>query len=394
MLCVLRARVSADPLRLSGWPLPLVSIGSLSQSLCAQWIASVFTTVRVGSFPISVPLEPSGSIIMDMETVKNLLRCPKGSANYVAGVKGFVDFAFKDKPEDCKICCPCQTCVHTTLQPSDEMFAHLVCNGILESYDQWDFHGDPSVQETSNQQPNSHSDESLVNIGQLIQDSIGHLYDDTCMADGDAPVKGPNLEAQKFYKLLEDSKKPLWTGCELTELTLFVLLFNVKSMNKWSDKSFGDLLEVLHMAIPNGKELPKNFYESKKLISKFSLGYENIDACPNNCQLYWKEKKDDDFCPTCKASRWKDREPESILTKKERRKATPCKVLRYFPIKESLKRQFMCKETAAVLRWHDEERVKDDVLRHPADAPAWKRFDEKFPVFASESRNLRFWIGY
>ncbi|WVZ83198.1 hypothetical protein U9M48_030368 [Paspalum notatum var. saurae] len=105
------------------------------------------------------------------------------------------------------------------------------------------------------------------------------------------------------------------------------------------------------------------------------------------------KKKDDDFCPTCKASRWKDREPESILTKKERRKATPCKVLRYFPIKERLKRQFMCKETAAVLRWHDEERVKDDVLRHPADAPAWKRFDEKFPVFASESRNLHFGLA-
>jgi hypothetical protein len=70
-----------------------------------------------------------------------------------------------------------------------------------------------------------------------------------------------------------------------------VLLFNVKSMNKWSDKSFGDLLEVLHMAIPNGKELPKNFCEAKKLISKFGVRYENIDVCPNNRQLYRKEKR-------------------------------------------------------------------------------------------------------
>jgi hypothetical protein len=102
-------------------------------------------------------------------------------------------------------------------------------------------------------------------------------------------VQHNNTLVQQLYKQLEDSKKPLWIGCELNELTLFVLLFNVKSMNKWSDKSFGDLLEVLHMAIPNGKELPKNFYEAKKLISKFGLGYENIDVCPNNCQLYWKE---------------------------------------------------------------------------------------------------------
>jgi hypothetical protein len=65
-----------------------------------------------------------------------------------------------------------------------------------------------------------------------------------------------------------------------------VLLFNVKSINKWSDKSFGDPLEVLHITIPNEKELPKIFYEAKKIISKFGLGYEHIDACSNNCQLY------------------------------------------------------------------------------------------------------------
>ena len=70
-----------------------------------------------------------------------------------------------------------------------------------------------------------------------------------------------------------------------------MFLFNVKSSNKWSDKSFGDLLEVLHMAIPNGKDLPKNFYEAKKVIYKFGLGYETIDACRNNCQLYRKDKK-------------------------------------------------------------------------------------------------------
>jgi hypothetical protein len=142
---------------------------------------------------------------------------------------------------------------------------------------------------TSSQEPNSYSEEMHVNIGQLIEDVVRHIYDDTPIVDGQVPVKGTNLEAQQLYKQLEDSKKPLWIGCELNELTLFVLLFNVKSMNKWSDKSFGDLLEVLHMAIPNGKELPKNFYEAKKLISKFGLGYENIDVCPNNCQLYWKE---------------------------------------------------------------------------------------------------------
>jgi hypothetical protein len=51
-------------------------------------------------------------------------------------------------------------------------------------------------------------------------------------------------------------------------------------------------------------------------------------------------KKDDDFCTACKASRWKDKDPESVLTRMVRRKSTPCKVLRYFPVKERLKRLF------------------------------------------------------
>jgi hypothetical protein len=164
-------------------------------------------------------------------------------------------------------------------------------------------------------------------------------------------------------------------------------------MNKWSDKSFGDLLDILHMAIPNGKELPQNFYESKKIVSKFGLGYEKIHACPKNCQLFWKDKADDDFCSICKASRWKDKLPETKLTKKERKKAIPSKVLRYFPIKERLKRLFMCKETAALARWHDEERIKQDgVLRHPADSQAWKHFDEK-TGFDSDARNIRFGLA-
>ena len=120
---------------------------------------------------------------------------------------------------------------------------------------------------------------------------------------------------------------------------------------------------------------------------------KKIHACPNYCQLFWKDRTDDDFCSTCKASRWKDKRHGTKLTKKERRKATPSKVLRYFPIKERLKRLFMCKQTAPLPRWHDEERIKDGALRHPADSPAWKRLDERFPDFASDSRNIRFGLA-
>ena len=120
----------------------------------------------------------------------------------------------------------------------------------------------------------------------------------------------------------------------------------MKSTNKWSNKSINDLLQILQLALPKGSNIPATFVEAQKIIAKLGLKYEKIHVCPNNCQLYWKDKKDDDFCSKCKASRWKNKPNETSLTKKERRKATPNKVLRYFPIKPRLKRLFMNKETA------------------------------------------------
>jgi len=52
-------------------------------------------------------------------------------------------------------------------------------------------------------------------MSQLLHDAFCHMYDDTPMTDTanlpNPPVSGPNLEAEEFYKLVEDSKKPLWT---------------------------------------------------------------------------------------------------------------------------------------------------------------------------------------
>ena len=41
------------------------------------------------------------------------------------------------------------------------------------------------------------------------------------------------------------------------------------------------------------------------------------------------------------------------------------------------------------MRWHDESRNKDGILRHPADGEAWKSFDARYPDFSSGSRNVR-----
>ena len=51
-------------------------------------------------------------------------------------------------------------------------------------------------------------------------------------------------------------------------------------------------------------------------------------------------------------------------------KRVPWKILRYFPITPRLQRLFMSSKTAADMRWHFENRVKDGLLRHPIDCEA------------------------
>uniref|UniRef100_A0A0D3GYD0 Transposase-associated domain-containing protein n=1 Tax=Oryza barthii TaxID=65489 RepID=A0A0D3GYD0_9ORYZ len=142
---------------------------------------------------------------MDLETIKILLRYPRGSVEYLAGVDGFLEFAYKDKLEDTKIYCPCETCVHTMLLSKNDVYDHLVCNGMLQSYDQWDFHGESSEEQIRNQQPQPHNEDMRANMHELINDALRTVYDDMPMSDSaDSPcthTDGPNLEAQAFYKL-------------------------------------------------------------------------------------------------------------------------------------------------------------------------------------------------
>ncbi|CAN6546998.1 unnamed protein product [Malus baccata var. baccata] len=63
--------------------------------------------------------------------------------------------------------------------------------------------------------------------------------------------------------------------------------------------------------------------------------------------------------------------------------------MRYLPLKPRLQRLYMSTHTAIDMRWHEEKRVDDDVMWHPADGKAWKKFDPKFLKFAADSRNVR-----
>jgi hypothetical protein len=205
----------------------------------------------------------------------------------------------------------------------------------------------------------------------------------------------PNKNAQAFYDLLKDAEQPFYQGCtNYTKLSAILHLYHIKCLKGLTNDTFTLILQVLKDMLPSDAQLPKDYYEAKKIIKGLGLGYEKIHACPKDCMLFWKEHANDDFCE-CGASRWQTDETNESnlgqnpanLSKKVRKK--PAKVLRWFPIKPKLQRWFMCSKTASSMKWHDEGRCKDGKMRHPADSPAWKAFDSLFVDFSSDPRNVR-----
>ncbi|XP_071699426.1 uncharacterized protein [Rutidosis leptorrhynchoides] len=49
----------------------------------------------------------------------------------------------------------------------------------------------------------------------------------------------------------------------------------------------------------------------------------------------------------------------------------------------------MSPKTSESMRWHQESRTKDGLLRHPTDSPAWKTFDHQNREFTKEPHNVR-----
>ncbi|GLU11621.1 hypothetical protein SLE2022_283550 [Rubroshorea leprosula] len=153
------------------------------------------------------------------------------------------------------------------------------------------------------------------------------------------------------------------------------------------------LLELLKEALPDGNTLPATYNEMKKIFSGLGLGYEKIHACPNSCVLFWKDRENQQECDVCGASRWKEStvvvEDKGENFNSTKKKNIPAKVLRWFPLKPRLQRLFMCSKTASLMKWHEEGRTKDGLMRHPADSPAWKDLDSRHPEFSADPRNVR-----
>ncbi|KAL8105557.1 hypothetical protein AgCh_029376 [Apium graveolens] len=144
----------------------------------------------------------------------------------------------------------------------------------------------------------------------------------------------PNATAKSFYRMLDSASEPLYPNCtSFTILSFVSKLLKFKHRHGCSNKGFDELLELIGSVLPEDHKLPMRFYDVKKFVSGLSMGYKKIDACVNDCMLFYKENSDKTHCDIC-----------------------------------------------------DEV---EGQLSHPADGDEWKQFNLRFPRFAKETRNVR-----
>ena len=137
-------------------------------------------------------------------------------------------------------------------------------------------------------------------------------------------------------------------------------MLHFKSRHGCSNKGFDELLGIIGAVLPNDHNLPKKYYDVKKMISALNMGYEKIDACENDCMLFYKENSEKTQCDICKTSRYKEE-------KDPKKKKISRKILRCFPLTPRLQRLYMAKKTAECMKWHHNRVVIEGELSHPSD---------------------------
>jgi hypothetical protein len=117
------------------------------------------------------------------------------------------------------------------------------------------------------------------------------------------------------------------------------------------------------------------------------MEYEKIDACEDNCMLFYKEHKDETKCLKCSKLRFVEivnEHGEKVMMK------VAHKQLCYKPLTSRMKQLFLSKKTARHMRWHKEGvRENDQVMVHPSDCEAWKALDDFNTDFARDTWNVR-----
>ncbi|GJT22178.1 uncharacterized protein Tco_0892115 [Tanacetum coccineum] len=308
---------------------------------------------------------------------------------YQSKVNEFLNFAFSiEKVVERKtfgsdvvfrIKCPCSKCKIKVFKKRDEVKLDLWHNGFIRGYTTWYAHGERKCRRAETGECSEPIEEDNgVGCTQMILD----IHNATFQSHRDTQEEqAPNSFAKQYYEMLEADDEPLYEGCQkFSTLEAATRLLNWKAECNVPEATYNRALSLFKDMLPGGNKLVRNFYDTKKILSKLDLPREKIHACKNHCMLFYG-KVDSVLtkCKVCGHSRYK----------KGGRNNVPNLVLTYFPIAPRLQRMYMSKKMSKEMTWHYDHKTDSNKMVHPSDGKAWKHFDSTHSTFSKEIRNVR-----
>ncbi|GAU50134.1 hypothetical protein TSUD_408660 [Trifolium subterraneum] len=220
--------------------------------------------------------------------------------------------------------CPCIKCMCGSIKSPKDVTTHLERFGFMNDYYVWRHHGE--------QQPTNINTEFDVNT--------------------DASSSGVQAECGNFGRMQEMVGGALGVNMSYEGGSEEEIIPNDKAL-----EFFAMMEEVNKLLFEDN--LPKSYYDAKKLVSKLGLQVKKIDCCVQGCMLFYDNEfgTNDGALEECKF----------------------CNALRLFA---SMK-------TASQMTWHYYNKTNSNLMRHPCDGLAWKHFDAMHPDFAEDLQNVR-----
>jgi hypothetical protein len=75
-------------------------------------------------------------------------------------------------------------------------------------------------------------------------------------------------------------------GIELAVLQVVTRLMGMKSKYNLSNQCYNGIMKLIIDLIPVKHNMPKDLYQSKKIVASLGMNYEKNDVCERNCMLF------------------------------------------------------------------------------------------------------------
>jgi hypothetical protein len=189
----------------------------------------------------------------------------------------FIDRAFSRLLNE-GVKCPCNRCRNALCEDKRKLIMHLCKFGFTPGYDVWKHHDETIHQRTAyvaEDKDDRSGDDRMAEMLDAIWSELETNREDP-----------PTPEVQKFFDMLRSLEEPLHEHMIVSVLTFVTCITSIKSKFAFSNKCYKEPLSLFSDVLPSNHKMPKDMYQSKKLLSALGMEYKKIDVCKDNCMIF------------------------------------------------------------------------------------------------------------